>query len=176
MCSRYAVISAYQNWCKGEKTVIQLHGRGLIMWRWCYSLSNVLLGNLVSLAFMWMWNFTIGEIFHHLYHNSLPFTEFSGFASFHWCTAGGAIMLLRKSIECQEQKRWRRNKRYMCMQMHMKSSNAKASKSHLGQKWDNDTEWMLSTHSICSSTFTSNALNPSLNPFRSTSTYIETYT
>ncbi len=60
--------------------------------------------------------------------------------------------------------------------IYMKSSNAKASKSHLGQKWDNDTEWMLSTHSICSSsTFTSNALNTSLNPFRSTSTYIETY-
>ncbi len=28
----------------------------------------------------------------------------------------------------------------------MKNSNAKASKSHLGQIWDNDTEWMLSTH------------------------------
>ncbi len=30
----------------------------------------------------------------------------------------------------------------------MKSSNTKASKSHLGQNDDNDTEWMLSTHSI----------------------------
>ncbi len=60
--------------------------------------------------------------------------------------------------------------------MYMKSSNAKASKSHLGQKWDNDTEWMLSTHNICSSsTFTSHVLNPCLNPFRITSTYIETY-
>ncbi len=154
----------------------------------------------------------------------------------------------------------------------MKNSNAKASKSYLGQKWDNDNEWMLSTHKsesdvtysqvwwpilrihalflpiqvhthssehthtrssgqlwcpgsslgfgallkgtsswywrwreCCTfnptiparlrlelatfqlwvrlstirpwqSTFTSNALNPSLNPFRSTSTYIGTYT
>ncbi len=53
----------------------------------------------------------------------------------------------------------------------------KASKCHLGQKWHaTDTEWMLSTHCICSSSsFTSNAPNPSLNPFRSISTYIETY-
>ncbi len=59
--------------------------------------------------------------------------------------------------------------------LYMKSSNAKASKSHLGQKWASNTEWMLSTHSICSSsTFTSKVLNPSLNTSRSTSTYIET--
>ncbi len=57
-------------------------------------------------------------------------------------------------------------------------SNAKASKCHLGQKWHaTDTDWMLSTHCICSSSFLHlrSAKIPASNPFRSISTYIETY-
>jgi len=58
----------------------------------------------------------------------------------------------------------------------MKTSDVKASKSHLCQKLDNNivyTEYVLSIHSILSSnTFTSNSLNPSLSPFRNVGTWV----
>jgi len=59
----------------------------------------------------------------------------------------------------------------------METFDAKASKSHLCQKLDNNIERMLSAYiRYPSNTFTSNSLNPSLSPFRDAGTWVETYT